>query len=84
MGCLCSAPDRIVTKAGDIVPVAEVNCQTVYEPTFSLSAPKQDGVPLLNAVSPANITVSDSDTSDVDQEMIKNLLEQVKIASDED
>ena len=84
MGCLCScfsSPDP--TPKSVSLPATEVNVQTVYEPSYAATSEIQDNLPLLNAVSPANITISDSDTSDVDQEMIKNLLDQVQLSSDD-
>ena len=83
MGCLCSSPEP-APKSTIALPATEVNVQTVYEPTYIQTSEIQDKTPLLNAVSPAEITVTDSDTSDVDQEMIKNLLDQVELSSDEE
>ena len=83
MGCLCSSPEP-APKSTIALPATEVNVQTVYEPTYIQTSEIQDKTPLLNAVSPAEITVTDSDTSDVDQEMIKNLLDQVELSSDDE
>ena len=83
MGCLCCSPEP-APKSTISLPATEVNVQAVYEPAFIKTSEIQDKIPLLNAVAPAEITVSDSDTSDVDQEMIKNLLDQVELSTDDE
>jgi hypothetical protein len=84
MGCLCSKTDEVPKTKSTSIPVAEVNCQTSYQPTFVAPNPNQDKIPLLNAVSPSNFDSEDSDTSEVDQDMINTLLRQVSVSSDED
>lgn len=87
MGCCCSQSEPLpnIQNIGSTVAVSQVSNQTVVDNVFAPPKAGHDKVPLLNAVSTQNITFSDdTDSSSVDQDMIKSLLDQVKLSDDDD
>ncbi|EAY10030.1 hypothetical protein TVAG_329170 [Trichomonas vaginalis G3] len=87
MGCCNSAEEQALAPQNltSTVTVSNIPNEQIYENKFAPQAEGHDKVPLLNAVSTQNITFSDdTDSSSVDQDMIKNLLDQVKLSDDDD
>jgi len=83
MGCCCSRfAEPQFPKDARTIPITEVNCQSVYEPSFVLVDPGQDRVPLLKLEEPIEINaLQSSDTSSVDNVFIQEILKQVDDSS---
>lgn len=84
MGNCCSKFDEpmyVVPKAHNFVNVSDINTESQYEAQFTNLDNHMDA-PLIGPTTPKIIAVEDSDSSEPDEEMIKELLAHVDSSSD--